>query len=307
MSLLPFFIIVKCLRNNYSVYHFHDPELIPLGIILRIFFKKVIYDVHEDIAKDVFDKPYLPIWSKSFISLFVNYFEKIGVLFFNHIIAATNSISEKFPSNKTTLIRNVPFLSELVAKKPTAYEERPRNIIYMGGMADFNGVYEILLALENIPDDSGIRLILGGKFINEKQKLLFTKMNAWSKVDYYGWVDREKLSYLYSQARLGLVLYKPTPNIMECEPNKFFEVLSAGIPLLCTNLPRWNNFVNQNKCGETVDPSDSVKVANSIEQLTDINTKYIEMAINARNIIEKEYNWELESIKLVKLYNKITS
>lgn len=305
MFILPIKVLKVCLKQKALVYHFHDPELIPLGIILKLCFKKVIYDVHEDISKDIYDKPYLSNALKPFLSILLNYLEKIGVFFFDKVVAATDSIYKKFPKNKAVLVRNFPLMAEMIFSSKPYSEERPWNIIYLGGMADFNGVYEILKALETLPKESKIRLILGGKFINESQEVKFKAMKAWDRVDYYGWVSRDKLAQMYAQARLGIVLYKPTPNIMECEPNKFYEVLSAGLPLLCTNLKRWSEFVTLNECGKTVDPDNPVEVGRIIQEMCSMNRDVKQMAANARGIIESHCNWENESLNLIDMYNRI--
>src|SRR5215469_5500447 len=53
MTLTPWTIAREAMRQNAQIYHFHDPELIPVGLFLRVLGKKVIYDVHEDLPADV--------------------------------------------------------------------------------------------------------------------------------------------------------------------------------------------------------------------------------------------------------------
>jgi hypothetical protein len=58
----------EALKVNADVYHFHDPELIPAGLFLKARGKKVIYDIHEELASDIsHSKPYIPSDRKSVV------------------------------------------------------------------------------------------------------------------------------------------------------------------------------------------------------------------------------------------------
>ena len=48
------------LREEGELYHFHDPELLPVGWLLRRRGKKVVYDIHEDYSTSIKQKRYLP-------------------------------------------------------------------------------------------------------------------------------------------------------------------------------------------------------------------------------------------------------
>ena len=64
------------LAENADIYHFHDPELIPAGIMLKLKGKKVIYDVHEDYPQHMLSKIWIPSPFRRMASWFVWQMEK---------------------------------------------------------------------------------------------------------------------------------------------------------------------------------------------------------------------------------------
>lgn len=293
------------LVERADIYHFHDPELIPVGMLLKIAGKRVVYDVHEDAAKDIYDKPYLPGWVKPTASRAVAGVERFAINWFDGIVAATEAIAAKFPPAKTVLIRNLPMMNEMTAPTAVPFISRSERVVYIGGLAPFNGVEQMIRAMAHLPGDSGIRLTLGGPPPNEAEQRRLRSLPGAHRVDFLGWVARNAIGAIFADARAGLVVYQPTPNIMACEPNKFFELLSAGLPLVVSDLPHWRRFIEAHDCGVVVDPADPRDIARGIAELVS-NPEHAEsMGQRGRALVVSEYNWEAERGRLLAFYEAL--
>ena len=88
--------------------HFHDPELIPLGMVLKCFGHRVVYDVHEDLPRQVLTKYWLPGFARRPVSWVVSVIEWLAARVFDAIISVTPKIAERFPTHKTTIVQNFP-------------------------------------------------------------------------------------------------------------------------------------------------------------------------------------------------------
>jgi len=106
------------LRENADAYHFHDPELIPIALLLRSVGKRVIYDVHEDYPKDIYYKPYLPRFFRRMISSVVAAAEGAAARHFSAVVAVTPFIAGRFAvaNKKTVIVRNLPYREELLGE-----------------------------------------------------------------------------------------------------------------------------------------------------------------------------------------------
>jgi glycosyltransferase involved in cell wall biosynthesis len=106
-------------------------------------------------------------------------------------------------------------------------------------------------------------------------------------------------------ADLGIVLFEPTSlNYTYALPNKFFEYIMAGIPVLASNIETFEEYINQYKVGMTVDPSNVMAIAQTIKIMLSDEIKLKKWRDNARKASDV-LNWENESAKLKKIYEKI--
>ncbi len=100
----------KALDLNCDLYHFHDPELVKIGVKLRKKGKKVIYDTHEDLPRQILGKPYLNKFIKPVLSKLIERQENKAAKQFDYICCATPYIRDRFKKiNKNTVdINNFP-------------------------------------------------------------------------------------------------------------------------------------------------------------------------------------------------------
>jgi len=296
-------VFLKAISLNATIYHIHDPELISTGLKLKKRGLNVIFDAHEDLPKQLLSKSYLPKVIRVPLSEFIAQFEKKTCKKFDAIITATPFIREKFLKiNKNSIdVNNFPILDEFVKEKTNNLEKR--NICYIGIISKIRGIEELVTAFGIIESNTG--LFLCGDFDEFELKGKVENLSGWSKVKYLGFVDRGKVRKVLSHSLAGVVTFLPEPNHTESQPNKIFEYMSAGLPVICSNFPLWRQIVEGNKCGICVDPLNPREISAAIDFFVNNPEIAQEMGKNGRMAIEQYYNWELEEKKLLELYSKI--
>ena len=286
---------------NADVYHFHDPELLSYGAKLIKAGKKVIYDAHEDVPRQILTKGWIPhVFRKLIANLFERYENKISKKL-SGIIAATPLIEKRFlKNNKNTIcVYNSPLLKEFnLSIKP---DISSKNIVYIGLITRERGIVELIQCLDCVDAE----LQLAGKFESEALKNKCIALNGWRKVHYHGVVDRDKIASLLQSSSIGMVTLHPTMNYLESLPIKMFEYMAAGLPVIASNFPYWRSIVEGNNAGKCVDPMDFNSIANAINLLLNDRQLAEQMGSNGRKIITEKYNWNTESIKLINFYKEL--
>jgi glycosyltransferase involved in cell wall biosynthesis len=90
-------------RTGAGIVHFHDPELIPAGLALKALGRKIVYDVHEDLPRQVLIAHWVPKFIRGTLGRILEAIEAAAAQRFDAIIAATPTIAGRFPRSKTTL------------------------------------------------------------------------------------------------------------------------------------------------------------------------------------------------------------
>ena len=295
----------EALKEHALTYHFHDPELIPAGLLLRILGKKVIYDVHEDYPLNIKSRYWLPLWTRKTVAWIFEHFENFFARYFNCIVSATPAIAKKFESiNKNTaVVQNFPQLDELSAsEKENSWQDRLNAVTYVGAIDYSRGIREIVEAIGLVKKKHNARLILAGDFSPESIKNEIKTLPGWKNVEYKGFLYRDKLTELLRVVKAGLVLLHPEPEFQVSYATKLFEYMSASIPVIASDFPLWKDILLQAGCGLLVDPLDPQAIADSIVYILEHPEEAEEMGKKGRKAVEEKYNWSREEEKLLRLY-----
>jgi len=297
----------EALRQNGDVYHFHDPELIPLGLLLAARGKIVVYDIHEDAPADILHKDYIPRRFRRPLMWSVRKLEDAACRCFSGLIAATPTIAERFYSinANTVVVHNYPMVDEIAPNEGLPWNERPAAVAYIGSISERRGIREILQALTLLPSGSPAQMMLAGPFSPNELQTELAKRPGWTRVQYLGMLDRPSVANLLSRVRLGLLVLQPEPNFVNARPIKLFEYMAAGIPVIASDFPLWRQIIGEAGCGLLVDPHDPQAIARAMEYLLSHDAEAEAMGRRGRKAACELYNWDSQERVLLKFYSDL--
>lgn len=293
----------EAINLDCDVYHIHDPELVPVGLKLKRKGKKIIFDAHEDFPKQIKAKPYFNIILKKILPYFFEIFENFTLKKFDSIVTATPYINDKFMkiNSNTININNYPILGEL--SSTSIWEERENLITYLGGISKIRGIIEIVKSLDLLTTSAKLNLV--GDFSDNKLEADCKSISDFKKINHLGFLNRKEVANVLSKTKIGIVTFLPLPNHIDSQPNKMFEYMSAGIPIITSNFPLWKQIVEGNSCGITINPESPKEIAEAIDYLIENEEEAKKMGENAKKAVLDKYNWAIEEKKLINLYNNI--
>ena len=301
----------SCRKLDARLYHFHDPELIPLGLLLKLSGYKVVMDVHEDLANQILTKQWIPAPIRSLVSRIARGAERIGARFLDGTVVAASTLAAFFQdvARRQIVVHNYPLLSELATfpadgegvSQPQGTPSSRNHISYIGGISRIRGVYEAVSAAGK----ADVRLILAGTFKSAAERQHASSLPGWSHVEELGWVGRDGVRQTLQRSFAGLCTLHPTPNHLGAEPIKLLEYMAAGIPSIVSNIPAWQEFVEKHDIGLCVDPLDVDAITAAIITLRDDPARAAQMGENGRKAVLESYNWDTQARKLVDMYRLI--
>ncbi|MBX3423900.1 MAG: glycosyltransferase family 4 protein [Pirellulaceae bacterium] len=292
------------LFSKFRIFHFHDPDLIPAGIVLRLFGRKVIYDVHDDYQATFQLLTANRWWLRNWFPSCWWRFERTAARLFNGVIVADRHLAQKFQACRPIVLGNFPRL-DFTNPADTSHEST-FNVLYVGGVTRERGLKVALDSLKTLPQQD-IRLHVIGPCHDQ---LLLQELSHDPRVVVHGRLNWTELSRHYERAHIGLALYQPLPIFLYCTGEnavKIIEYMAAGIPVLSADFPGLRAFVSEAGVGLVVDPQDAVAVAGQIQRLYSDRELLSHLGRRGRELFESEYHWEKHEPKLAELYRQVSN
>jgi glycosyltransferase involved in cell wall biosynthesis len=297
-------LLFKAMKVKASLYHFHDPELIPMAMILKLTGKKIIFDVHEDTLADINEKKWL--YFKNIAKGIYVFFERVAVRNF-YLVLAEKSYEAKFRkmAAKYTVIQNY---TNINIPATNARADNAGTIALVGMLSARRGLPFILDALLILKKrEIQIRLKCIGE-VNTGVKRMIQDSESYpsvkDQVDFAGYIPYPNSSLEIEGCLAGMALPENLPNHRESYPTKMFEYMAIGLPVVCSNFPLYKQVVEKYDCGIAVNPESPEEIANAIEALYLDGKLAKRMGQNAKTAV-KNFNWETEAAKLLNFYKYI--
>ncbi len=310
LFLNPLILFLDALKLRGNLYHIHDPELIPWGILIKVITRaKIVYDRHEYYDQKFLDSEKYPEILKKYAQKIYKNYEKIILFFYTGIITVNDEMGENFNRiNKNVLsIYNYPSKSIINHRRNVFTGKK---IIYTGSMSKRKGYHTIINSMkkirEKIPDAEVIILgWLDKEFLVDKTKMKNGDIFLDDGVYLKGRVDYLDAIKIVTESDVAWIPWENTRNNFLGTPRKLFEYMASGIPVVASKFHFLDQYISENECGILCDANDPSKHAEAIIQILKNEKLQRKLGDNGRSAIKNKYNWENEELKLANFYRKI--
>jgi glycosyltransferase involved in cell wall biosynthesis len=278
----------------------------PAALFLTIFRNcRLIYDAHEYYAGlEIFNRR--KIRKKIWMIIEAMAIPRVDVL-----ITVSEPLAELYRQKyarlkKAIVIRNLPLFKSSAGSESLPLD-LPRIkdpvIVYQGHFRPGRGLLNLLHAFIQTKN-LHLLLIGGGELENELKKIVKAN-NLENRVTFLGYIPTNDLIHVTSRADLGVALFEPSSiNYKYALPNKFFEYIMAGIPVLASNIATFKYYIEKYKVGMTVEPADLNKITRLLMQMVQDKDKLAEWQANTRKAAQ-QLNWESEFRLLKQIYENL--
>ena len=301
-------------KTDCEIVHFHDPELLFTGFLLKWFTKKkVVYDVHEDYPAQMLTKYYIKAkWIRRALFHYMNYLERSAGKKFDAIITADSAVFSHFPAEKTTILYNYPSLSILSSVDEKIGEvEKKYDIIFPGSMARFTAqlFLDVLRKAKERGRVISCLLISPFQFNGGKQWLVDTakEYGVYEQLTLMDRIPTYEVPFFMKSTRLGLIPLPDTLKMRSNIPTKMFEYMYYRLPVLTSDLPPCGQYMKKDFFGYLIKYDDVDNYVEKIIHLLDSPDLVEELGNTGRSLVVNSYNWEIEEMKLKNVYEKLFS
>lgn len=293
-------------RSRARIYHAHDFPGLVMVALAGIWRRPVIYDSHEVFFDRGFQTMQIPRWSIKLLKL-LRYLEKALAHRVVAIIATSDGHAEQIAKNlnvpKPVVVRNAVDLRTLKDQAVEYPRNNRRLVAHSGRLGVGRHLHELVQALAYLPEDIAL-ILMGDGSLKRRLEQAAEEIGAAHRLEIVPAVPPDSVALTLAQADIGVVLITgDSISYQHSLPNKFFEAVAAGLPLVVSGIPEVRRMVELYDIGVICDPTQPEDIAAKIEIVlqSDNLERFRQNVEKAR----KQLNWQSEETKLISIYNDL--
>ena len=304
-------LMVRVIATPAQVYHLHNPDTLPLVFALRALGRKVIYDTHENFAQRLLARRWLPRLLRPPVAFAVGALERLAAKVANGVLVTQETLAQSMP--RARLLGNPPLVDEALiasARERANLADGPLRLIYIGDLSSPRQPERMIdLAAALIARDCPARLTIAGRLEAEDQLEHWKLRPGWEFSEYLGLLSRHDAYIRVVEADLGLHWLPAVVDLPDAYPNKVYEYLMLGTPVVASDFLSLRRVV-QEQAGIQV-PADAAveEVAEAIIKLyaDGGRERLAALGRNGALFVRERCNWHLEREKLFSLYDQLNT
>ena len=282
--------IPDILKFRPDFVHLHDPELLLVCPILKLFGLNLVYDMHENFPKELGDKEISSL-SRGCQRLVWNILDKF-VLSRMHVVFAESSYRKYFSNYiESTVVQNFPTEDHYKNSYPsTKVPNYLPKFVYLGTITEDRGALKIIRCLDAALSGKQYELHFIGDIPDKRFEKLFLKSMT-SSTQYHGFKSAEEKLKICHSCDVGLAILDPKENYLESYPTKIFEYVVAGIPVIASDFELYRSVIEPYKIGLCVDPLDEREIATAFQTILQPQV-YEGFAAGVSSFPTAKFTWE---------------
>ena len=296
------------LQTNAQVYHAHDANTLPIGwLAARLRRAALVYDSHEFERGRNWGASNLPALFRRLWVLPEQLFIRSADL----VITVSTSIAEQlrqiYRIQRPLVILNCPEYHRPATsdrlRQDLAIGHDQKIVVYQGAVSANRGIEPLIEGAMLLPDI--VVVVIGdGPQLPSLQR--WVEQRGWqSRVYFTGYVSLEQLSSYTASADVGAALFQNVGlSHFFSLPNKLFEYLQAGLPVIVSNFPEMRSVVEQSGAGVSVSPTSPAEIAQGLQSILDDPARRAQLSAHAYQA-GKVYQWANEAEKLLDAYDHL--
>ncbi len=202
---------------------------------------------------------------------------------------------------KISIIPNTPILSssEETKLRPEtsilAKEFRNRfSIVYHGGISPHRGLDVVILAVARLlAQNVDAHFYIFGKGNTDFVESIISNRSVHQNVHFLGWWALQDIMAMISHAKVGVVPHKKTPHTDTTIPNKLFDYMAVGLPVVVSDTIPMARIIREQNCGYIFESGSVDDLTNAFLRIYDNPCN--ELGIRGREAVQSQYNWEHHS------------